>query len=182
MENEKTGAAERKPECLTSLSGSRLVPKTHGRIAFRGRIDTLEADFIEAQVLAASLGESNACRDLGEILDFLRTLMAAEVRGSPLPPPMLFGLAADEIQMRSHDSGGKAAPLPSYTQGPLASRLNTLRAKIREVELLAVEVFGPPSYSPASLVEDGSEIREDIILAMNRLSSALWLLFCEYVS
>ena len=177
MNNEKMNAGDeatgKKPEHLTSLSGDRLVSKTHGRIAFRGRIDTLQAEVIEAQVLASQLGESEVLRDLGEILDYLRTLMAAEVKGTPLPPPFLFGLPADEIHRLSHECGGKLPPLPSCTQGPMAARLNTLRAKVREVELLAVKVFGP---------EDSTETREDIILALNRLSSALWRLYCEYIS
>jgi ethanolamine utilization cobalamin adenosyltransferase len=55
--------------------------------------------------------------------------------------------------------------------GPLAARLNLLRTRVREAELLAVRVFGPG--------EDG---RDDLILAMNRLSSALYWLFCRLVS
>jgi ethanolamine utilization cobalamin adenosyltransferase len=55
--------------------------------------------------------------------------------------------------------------------GPLAARLNLLRTKVREAELLAVRVFGP-----------GEDEREDLILAMNRLSSALYWLFCKEIS
>ena len=147
---------------MTSLNKNHLVSKTHGRIAFRGIIDTLEAEVIEAQVLAAGLGESDFCAKLGEILDYLRSLMSAEVNETPLSPPFLFGMDAEEIHRQSHSV--KVVQLPSYTQGPLAARLNTLRAKMREAELLAVKVL------------DG---RDDIILAMNRLSSALWFLYCE---
>jgi len=43
---------EKKPEHMTSLNGEALVSKTHERIAFRGLVDSLEADLIEAQVLA----------------------------------------------------------------------------------------------------------------------------------
>ena len=169
-----------KDEKMTSLSGKCLVSKTNGRIAFRGIIDTLEAEVIEAQVLASQLGdstdsaESEVCKNLGEILDYLRAIMAAEVKETPLPPPFLFGMDAEEIQRRSHDTEACSGtvPLPAYTQGPLAARLNTLRAKVREAELLAVRVFGP-GENPE---------REDIILALNRLSSALWWLFCRYVS
>jgi ethanolamine utilization cobalamin adenosyltransferase len=180
---------------MTSLSGNRLVSKTHGRIVFRGIIDTLEAEVIEAQVLAADLGEgadsaeSGICHSLGEILDFLRAVMAAEVKETPLAPPFLFGMDAEELHRRSHDikgSLGITIPLPSYTQGPLAARLNTLRAKVREAELLAARVFGPGGSSQNADTGEAEEQdqapREDIILALNRLSSALWWLFCEYVS
>ena len=154
---------------MTSLSGDQLVPKTHGRIAFRGVIDTLEAEVIEAQVLAGEHGESELCAMLGEILEFLRAIMAAEVKETPLPSLPLFGMELEEIHRRSHNiegSPGMALPRPSHTQGPLAARLNTLRAKVREAELLAVRVFGPAE-------------RDDIILALNRLSSALWWLHCQ---
>lgn len=166
----KTG--EKKSEHMTILSGSCLVPKTHRRIAFRGCIDILEAEFMEAQLLASEMGEADFCGFLGEILDYLRKLMAAEVKETPLTPPFLFGMDAEEIHRRSHNTEGKLPPLPSYTQGALAVRLNTLRAKVREAELLAVRVFGPAENADTAP-------REDIILAMNRLSSALWWLYCE---
>jgi len=180
MRGKKMKAADKKPEYMTNLTGDRMVSKTHGRIVFRGLIDTLEAEVIEAQVLASGLGDEAAspdsketviCRNLGEILDYLRLLMAAEVKESPLPPPFLFGMDAEEIHCRSYTTEWSGAALPCYTQGPLAARLNTLRTKIREAELLAVRVFGP--------VAEEDE-REDIILALNRLSSALWWLYCEY--
>jgi len=211
MKEEKMEADKMKAEYMTSLSGNRMVPKTHGRIAFRGAIDTLEAEVIEAQVLASELGEkanfaeseTNAgvccgicrdmcrdiCRELGEILDYLRAIMAAEVKETPLPPPFLFGMDAEEIHRLSRrpvdqDKGGDfGAALPAYTQGPLAARLNTLRAKVRETELLAVRVFGPEE-NPYGIAagETGITPREDIILALNRLSSALWWLHCKYKS
>ena len=183
MKEEKMKAAGKKPEHMTSLSGSRMVPKTHGRIKFRGCIDSLEADLIEAQVLASDLNESDILAKLGEVLDYIRSLMRAEVGETPLAPPVLFGMGADEIHRRSHDAGGRILRLPSYTQGALAVRLNTLRTKVREAELLAVEVFGPGELPPeAGLRELSPETspREDIVLALNRLSSAFWFLYCNH--
>ena len=168
-------AADKKPEYMTSLYGDRMVPKTEGRIVFRGVIDTLEAEVIEAQVLASDLGDMAICGNLGEILDFLRAIMAAEVKEMPLQPPFLFGMDLEEIHRRSYTTEWRGITLPCYTQGPIAARLNTLRTKIREAELLAVKVFGPDEHSP-----DEHSQREDIILALNRLSSALWWLYCEH--
>jgi ethanolamine utilization cobalamin adenosyltransferase len=95
--------------------------------------------------------------------------MAAEVKEIPLQPLFLFGLEADELHRRSHeiflkDMDGKPVP-PDYTHGPMTARLNKLRAKTREVELLAVKVF--------------SNERDDIIIALNRLSSAFWWFICQ---
>jgi ethanolamine utilization cobalamin adenosyltransferase len=159
----------------TSLSGDRRVSKADGRIRFRGLIDSLEAETIEAQILADSLGEGYYRGALGEVLDCLRHILAAEVKESPLAMPSLFGLSADELHDRTHDVtrsfGLPGHPLPDYRQGPLAARLNTLRAHIREAELCAVRVFG----------EEGAA-REDLCQALNRLSSALYWLFCRLVS
>jgi ethanolamine utilization cobalamin adenosyltransferase len=169
-----------KPEYMTHLSGSRLVPKTHGRIAFRGIIDSLEADVMEAQVLASSLGEGWYCERLGEVLDCLQNILAAEVKETPLPEFRLFGLSGEELHAQSHDVQGifgMAWPLPDYTMGPLAVRLNTLRTRLREGELIAVRTFW---------VHDGDAGgrcgREDINRAMNRLSSAVFWLFCRCLS
>ena len=166
-----------KPAHITNLYGSTLVSKTHGRIAFRGHVDLLQAEVIEAQVLAETLGNTEICGALGEILDFLRALMAAEVKETPLLPLFLFGMDANEIHRQSHETvmcnaEGKLA-LPDYTHGPLVARLNTLRAKTREVELLSVRVFGPQG------INETEPEREDIIIALNRLSSALWWLCCQ---
>ena len=175
----KTGS--KKAEYMTILSGSALVPKTHQRITFRGRIDILEAELIEAQLLAEQNNEAEFNAYLGEILNYLRDMMAAEVKETLLPPPFLFGMDAEEIHRRSHNSEGKLPPLPSYTQGPLAARINTLRAKLREAELLAVKIFGPKDLTgEAGKAELNVTEREDIILGLNRLSSALWWLYCEY--
>jgi ethanolamine utilization cobalamin adenosyltransferase len=178
--HDETGEGyEVKPEYLTHLTGRRLVPKNHGRIRFRGIIDSLEADLIEAQALAADLGEGWYTERLGEVLDCLRNILAAEVKETPLPEISLFGLSAEELHRQSHDVGGAfgiAHPVPDYTMGPLAVRLNTLRTRIREGELLAVGVFwvGGGDGKPG-----GHCNREDIIRALNRLSSALYWLFCR---
>ena len=159
---------------MTSLTGNHMVPKTHGRIVFRGLIDTLEAEVIEAQVLAAERSSGELCAYLGDVLDCLRGIMAAEVKETPLATLCLFGMNAEEIHQQSHCTDASIPIenyLPHYTQGALAARINTLRAKVREVELCAVRVFGP---------DEGTE-REDIILALNRLSSALWWLFCNFI-
>jgi ethanolamine utilization cobalamin adenosyltransferase len=179
-ENKSENKSEKKSESMTSLSGNRMVSKTHGRIAFRGKIDTLEAEVVEAQVLADSLGEKGLCANLGEILDCLRAIVSSEVKETPLPPPFLFGMNEEEIHRKSHETfvgvTDFKAMLPAYTHGPMAARLNVLRTKIREAELLAVKVFGTGT-SPG----DEGQGRDDIVLALNRLSSALWWLFCERI-
>ncbi|MDR1105313.1 MAG: hypothetical protein LBL44_03050 [Treponema sp.] len=158
------------PPGMTCLSGGRLVRKRCGRIAFRGMIDTLEAEVLEAQVLSLEEGAPWCCVSLGEVLEALRKILASEVKEEPLAPFGLFGLSLDEIHRQSHDpehAFGFPHPVPGHSMGALAVRLNTLRARIREGELLAVRVL---------------RRRKDIALAMNRLSSALYWLFCKCIS
>ena len=157
-----------------------MVPKTKGRIRFRGLIDSLEAEIVEAQVLADSLGEQFYRAALGEVLDCLRQIMAAEVKESPFTMPYLFGLSAEELHRQTHDVTGAFGlaghPLPAWEQGPLAARLNTLRTRIREAELCALRVF-------AAEAAGGGPFRgEDLAIALNRLSSALYWLFCRRLS
>jgi ethanolamine utilization cobalamin adenosyltransferase len=166
---------------MTHLGGRRLVPKNHGRIRFRGIIDSLEADVIEAQVLASSLGEGWYTERLGEVLDCLRKILAAEVKETPLPGISLFGLSAEELHSQSHhvrETFGMDHPAPGWSMGPLAARLNTLRARVREGEICAVSVF----WADAPDGKTGPCDREDIIRALNRLSSALYWLFCRCLS
>jgi ethanolamine utilization cobalamin adenosyltransferase len=165
----------KKGEDRTFLTGTRLVSKKHKRIAFRGSIDIMEAETLEAQILAESLGEEYYRNCLGEILEYLRAIIAAEVKGTPLGPFSLAGIDADEIHRQTHDVKASfdlpGHPLPDHTIGPMAARLNLLRAKVREGELLAVRVFGGPFGK-----------RPDIITAMNRLSSAFWWLICRHIA
>jgi ethanolamine utilization cobalamin adenosyltransferase len=138
-------------------------------------IDVLEAEVLEAQVLASGLGEDWYCTCLGEVLNCLRAIMIAEVKSESLPGPKLFGLSLDEIHHQSHDVkaafGLAGHPLPDYVMGPLVVRLNYLRSRVREGELLAVKVFGGLRGR-----------RQDLITAMNRLSSALWWLCCKKIA
>ena len=63
-------------------------------------------------------------------------------------------------------------PIPGWEMGELALRINTLRTRVREAELAAVAAFEAPGEAP----------RPDIIRELNRLSSAVYLIFCRVVS
>ncbi|MDR2096814.1 MAG: hypothetical protein LBP76_15025 [Treponema sp.] len=174
--DEKTGEFYTdKPEYMTHLRANILVSKAHARIRFRGRLDSLEAEVLEVQVLAAERGETELRDGLGEVLQCLREIMSAEVNERPLGTLRLFGLSTDEIHAQTHNVQavfGMAHPVPDYTMGILALRLNTLRARVRELELSAVRTFRAR----------GSADRDDIITALNRLSSAVYWLFCRHLS
>ena len=164
----------------TCLRDGVFVSKDHPRIILRGALDSLQADILEAQVLVMEKNEPAAepadkrfvgggsrpvdyyVDALGEILEFVRELMSAEVNERPVAQKKLFGFSLDELHEQSHK-----LKMPVYTMGAFPVRLNTLRTRVRETELIAVRTFREPQ-------------RDDIVHALNRLSSAVYWLFCQY--
>ena len=173
---EATGErVEEKPEEMTHLRGNRLVPKTHPRILFRGKVDSLMAAFLSAEVTAAEENRRNVLEGLEELLGFLRALLAAEVKEEPLGEIRLLGLDSAGIRRVSHHVQkeiGIPHPIPSYTMGRLALTLNALRTQVRETELAAALAFD----------RDGRCARPDLVEGLNRLSSAVYILFCRLVA
>ena len=165
-----------KPEHMTHLRGNTLVFKDHPRIAFRGAIDSLESEIILVQVLSEKSKLLKFIDDLEEIVRFIRLLLRCEVVGEPLGDFKLQGLTPQEIREHSHHPSkyyGISHFLPGYKQGELPAQINRLRTKVREVELIAYKAFKN---------EDGKNDREDIIKALNRLSSLFWIMMFKYLS
>lgn len=155
-----------KPEHLTHLHGDILVPKTHPRIRFRGAMDTLEAEIMLCQLSA----DGAIAKDLAEILSFARMLLRCEVLGEPVPPGRLCGLTEDALRAHSHrpqDFYGQPHFMPMVTDGEIILRLNRCRCAAREAEVCAVAAFTD---------REGNPTRLDLLRAMNRLSSMLYLL------
>ena len=160
------GFAEEKPEHMTHLHGDVLVHKTHPRIAFRGAIDTLEAELI----LCALDADKKTAKDLNEILAFTRMLLRCDVLNESVPIGKLCNLSPEELRSHSHrpqDFYGQPHFMPSPADGLLIARLNRCRCAAREAELRAVAAFSDA---------DGNPTRLDILQAMNRLSSMLYIL------
>ena len=159
------GFLEEKPEHMTHLDGTTLVPKTHPRILFRGKLDSLEA-----RLLLCRLEVPEFDRELGEILDCTRKLLRCEVLGEPVGQEKLFGLTEQELRRRSHfpqDYYGQPHFMPEASDGKRMIHLNLARTAAREAELAAAAAFTGP---------EGTVTRPDLIRAMNRLSSAIYLL------
>ena len=162
------GYAEEKPEHMTHLNGEVLVPKTHPRIRFRGKMDTLEAELILCQLVPGAPEGA-----LGEILDLSRKILRCDVLEEPLRQDTLCGLTQDEQRERSHmpqDYYGQPHFMPQASDGSVIAGLNRARCFAREAELAAVEAFSD---------REGNLIREDIPKALNRMSSMLYLLMIQ---
>lgn len=169
------GAFDHKPESLTHLKGRQLVHKDHPIIIWRGKLDTFCARLIEAQVIGWQLGSQEFVDELQEILDFSRSLLTCEIRGKEVDDFNLLGLDAAALRERSHNPikfFGHRHMMAEYKMGPLAIALNTLRALVREVELAAANAFKDTSGSPT---------RDDIIRALNRLSSLFYIMMFSYL-
>ena len=160
------GFLSEKPEHMTHLHGDVLVPKTHPRIAFRGAMDTLETELMLCQLVV----EPDIRKDLGEILALARTLVRCEVLEEPVPEGKLCGLTEEEQRQRSHrpqDFYGQPHFMPEYADGAAILQVNRARCAARDAELKAVAAFTDP---------EGNPTRVDILRALNRMSSMIWIL------
>jgi ethanolamine utilization cobalamin adenosyltransferase len=154
-----------KPEHMTHLYGDVLVRKTHPRIEFRGKVDLLEAEIMLCQLNAPEFR-----KELGEILNLARMLIRCDVMNEPVPGDKLCGLTEAEIRKQSHfpqEYFSQPHFMPEYTDGVAILLLNRCRCAARSAELAACHAF---------MDADGVPLRPDILRAMNRLSSMLYIL------
>lgn len=163
------GYAEGKPEHMTHLNGDVLVHKAHPRIKFRGAIDSLEAELLLCQQDA----DAQTKQQLGQMLALARNLVRWDVLEEPVKEEKLMGLTQQELRERSHrpqDFYGQPHFMPAAEDGRLLLQINRARCAARAAELAAVEAFCD---------REGNPTREDILRAMNRLSSGLYLIMIQ---
>ncbi len=167
------GFFEEKPEHMTHLKGNKLVMKDDARIVFRGKIDSMQAQIMRAQIgIQHAGGNPKLVEALQELLEAFRKLLRAEVLDEEITSDGLLGLTDAEIREHSHhpkEHYGVEHFLPEYHMGIEMAEINQIRASIRELELCAMTTY-----------RDGSEIhRKDIIRFLNRMSSVAYILMCR---
>ena len=163
------GTVAEKPEHMTHLHSNVLVPKTHPRIAFRGAIDTLEGELLLAQIVLCKPFDEQ----IGETLEFARRLIRCDVLNEPVGEEKLCGLTAAELRVRSHrpqEFYGQPHFMPRAEDGEALLRVNRARCAARAAELAAVEAFSD---------REGNPTRPDILRALNRLSSMLYIIMIQ---
>ena len=163
------GTLTEKPEHMTHLNARYLVPKTHPRIVFRGKMDTLEAELLLCQ-----LENGDLVTPVGEILALARKILQCDVLETPLQWKTLCGLTEAEQRRRSHfpqEYYGQPHFMPAVSDGPVILRLNRARCAAREAELAATAAFSD---------REGNPTRVDILQALNRMSSMLYLLMIQW--
>ena len=162
------GFLREKPEHMTHLRGDILVEKTHPVITFRGKMDTLQSALLLCQ--AENPDKKQA---LGEILELARSILGQEVLERPVQAVKLCELTEDEVRRRSHfpqEYYGQPHFVPSAADGRGLLLLNFARCMAREAELAAAGAFTNA---------EGNVTRGDIVRALNRMSSMLYLLMIE---
>ena len=161
---ENGAVLQEKPEHYTHLRGNILVPKTHPVIAFRGAVDTLQAQLLLAQAAAPE----RIRPQVGELLALARMLIRWDVMQEPAQLHGLFGITDEQLRNRSHfpqEHYGIPHFMPEYTDGPAMLQLNAARCAARSLELVAARAFGTE--------------RPDLIQILNRMSSAIYLLMLQ---
>ncbi len=163
-----------KPEEYTHLKGNQLVLKNHKRIKFRGKIDSSEAEFIDAIVKVKNEGKTDLANDLATIFEHLKTIMRAEVTETSFDFINFNSMTENQIREYSHYPSkyiGVNHFIPDPSMGGTIALLNKLRTIIRELEISAVEAF----YDEKTK----SVHRPDIIKSLNRLSSLMYIIMCR---
>ena len=165
LRRENITLVQKKAEHMTHLSQQTLVTKGHPIITFRGKLDSLQAEILLLQKEAGAPVSA-----LQDMLTIVRNLMKAEVLDQPVGDFLIGGMGEDELHERSHHPQkyyGIGHFLPSCEDDIILLRLNRLRTMVRETELACYHAFAQ---------KNGKLSRSDILTALNRMSSACWVL------
>lgn len=165
-----------KPEHMTHLYGNVLVPKDHARIKFRGKLDSLQALIVLNQSILDVKGKNRKLiEDLNSVLSVLQEMMRCDVLDEEFKNDRIIGLTHEELHERSHNPmkfyNIKQMMLPDYSMGIEYGLLNQIRTAVRETEVVAVGAFRVGS----------KYTRRDIVMELNRLSSAIHIMMCKYL-
>jgi ethanolamine utilization cobalamin adenosyltransferase len=157
-----------KPEHLTHLVDNlSLVPKTHPRMDLRGKLDLLEGMLLDAQLAANDGGARDLVGELEDAVALVRRVVGAEVTGRPLGEWKLGGMDPARVRWASHHTQelyGVPFMYPSVRHGPAVAKLYLARGMAREAERALLR----------ALPERG-----DLVIALNRMSSYLYVLTCK---
>ncbi|MCG8483166.1 MAG: cobalamin adenosyltransferase [Clostridia bacterium] len=177
FELESGGYLDEKPEHMTQIYGSMLVPKDNNRIKFRGEIDILMSEIMKVQIRAKELKVNGLISDLQEVCNHIGEMSRSEVLDEPLKSNLILGLNQKEIRAMSHNPkkyfGREHLFNITYDIGEIPILLNDLRAKIRKVEIACYEAFKLPG---------GKVARGDLMEGYNRLSSVMYIITLKYLS
>lgn len=154
----------------TAEQGGKNSSLATPRFVFRGKMDTLHAQFLLAAAQARRFNLPDLMNHLSALAAYCREITSAGYDEREVAPLQLAGLTEAEIQEASHWPDrilDIAHVTPGFDDHELLLQLNLLRCQVRETELAAASAFTG---------SDGQSTRLDLILALNRLSSAVYYL------
>ncbi len=151
---------------MTHLDAATMVPKSHPRIALRGKLDTLLAVTVLVQTQFDPknrlTGFLKTC--LADVHGWIMRVLTAEVSGAAVSVSGMGGMDPETLRAVSRDPArylGVDHYCPDAALGGNAALLNWLRAVTREGELAAAQC---------------DSCQADIAASLNRLSSAVYVL------
>lgn len=168
-----------KPDTLTHIDAHHLVSKNDPRLLFRGKLDSVIAQAVLTQIQLQSVHSTSEAihtivpqlmRYMADVRSALGNVLKAEATGEPMRDVALGNLSDTAIHRMSHNPLkylGHDHLVPDEKQGIQVALLNLLRAQIREAELYAAQIY---------ITRDFRVKRPDIMQALNRLSSAVYVL------
>ncbi|MCX7204832.1 MAG: ethanolamine utilization cob(I)yrinic acid a,c-diamide adenosyltransferase EutT [Proteobacteria bacterium] len=161
----------RKSAAMTHLNADTMVAKNDERIRLRGLLDSTIALAIWAQTEFDPQGRRKALAYmLADIRSWLGNVLRAEVTGEQVSAISMGELNEARIHALSHQplkELGHDHIVPALEHGASIAKLNLLRARIRECEVQAADLY---------MDRDFELVRPDILQALNRLSSAVYVL------
>lgn len=161
----------KKPDALTHLNATTFVAKNDPRITFRGRVDSCIAQAILIQAQWQGEGMAKPLQAmLADLRSALGNVLRSETLDEPVPPVVMGEFDEAQLHALSHNPLkylGHDHIVPALEHGLAVARLNVLRAAIREAEVAGAQAFIARDYSIA---------RGDLLQALNRLSSAVYVL------
>lgn len=167
-----TGAVyDKKPEFMTQLFGDNLVVKNHKRIVLRGKFDILQAEIIRYWKKYEKNKKLES--DFAQVYRFVRDLFISEMTDMEFQERDVLGYDIDTLKDITHNTvkyfktGHLFEINVSFDE--MVIDINCLRALSRECEVAAVDAF----------YKEGKVERLDMLKALNRLSSILYLMMLK---
>ena len=160
-----------KPEFMTQIEGNKLVFKDHQRIAFRGKLDSTEAQALYTLSLIDD-SKKQIKAGLKEIYLHLRKMMRAEVLGEHLEEFSMLSMDQAQLRELSHNPKkyfGNGHFILTGEEDKDVLLLNILRTRLRELEIEGLRAFR----------KENTVDRKDIMMNLNRLSSAVYVLMLK---
>ncbi|NLB61091.1 MAG: hypothetical protein GX802_01490 [Clostridiales bacterium] len=162
---------------FTELYRNEFVRKDDPKIEFRGRLDSTIASAAYCSSLFLAEKNIEFSEYVAQVTKALMEVMRADIVGGVPRIANIMGEDMDKLHEMSHNPQKyfkKGHFVPAPDSGVALAYLNVLRTHVRECERAYIRVNAD--------LEAMSEVFVSISLALNRISSAVYVLMCKYAS